>query len=327
MASRTLSRTAPQGPSPFALPDRKPLAPVKFADPLVTADGSPRAVVGLARLETLWLNTGTLCNLACASCYIESSPTNDALAYLSLAEAERFLSELSAPIEIGFTGGEPFMNPAIIALLEGALERGHRVLVLSNAMRPMRRHEAALTALRQRFGAALTLRVSIDHHTQEVHEAERGPGSWQPMIEGLQWLSANGFSLAAAGRALAGEGEGAARAAYAALFAAEGIAIDAADPARLVIFPEMDAGADVPEITEACWGILHKSPADVMCSTSRMVVRRKGEAQARVVACTLLPYDPQFDLGATLAEAARPVPLNHPHCARFCVLGGASCSA
>ena len=30
--------------------------------------------------------------------------------------------------------------------------------------------------------------------------------------------------------------------------------------------------------------------------------------------------------GATLAEAARPVALNHPHCAKFCVLGGAACS-
>ena len=45
--------------------------------------------------------------------------------------------------------------------------------------------------------------------------------------------------------------------------------------------------------------------------------------------CTLLdvPYDAQFELGPTLQDAARPVPLNHPHCARFCVLGGASCSA
>lgn len=327
MTARSLSRSAPQGPSPFALPDRQPLAPAKFADPLVTADGSPRAAVALERLDTLWLNTGTLCNLACASCYIESSPTNDALAYLTLDEAVRFLDQLDGPGEIGFTGGEPFMNPAIMAMLEASLQRGHRVLVLTNAMRPMRRHEVGLLGLQQRFGAALTLRVSIDHHTREVHEGERGPGSWQPMIEGLEWLSAHGFSLAAAGRALAGEDPAAARAAYGVLFAAHGIAIDAHDPARLVIFPEMDAAADVPEITEACWGILHKRPADVMCATSRMVVRRKGEGEARVVACTLLPYDPQFDLGATLAEAARPVPLNHPHCARFCVLGGASCSA
>jgi len=63
-----------------------------------------------------------------------------------------------------------------------------------------------------------------------------------------------------------------------------------------------------------------------MCATSRMVVKRKGAERPAVVACTLLPYDPQFELGATLGEALRPVALNHPHCARFCVLGGASCT-
>jgi len=64
-----------------------------------------------------------------------------------------------------------------------------------------------------------------------------------------------------------------------------------------------------------------------MCASSRMVVKRKGEAGPRVAACTLLPYDKGFDMGGTLAEASRSVSLNHPHCARFCVLGGASCSA
>jgi len=65
----------------------------------------------------------------------------------------------------------------------------------------------------------------------------------------------------------------------------------------------MDARVDVPEITTACWDILGKSPADVMCASSRMVVKRRGAAAPAVVACTLTPYDPQFELGATLAEA------------------------
>jgi len=55
-------------------------------------------------------------------------------------------------------------------------------------------------------------------------------------------------------------------------------------------------------------------------------VRRQGAAAAAVVACTLLPYDARFELGGTLAEASGEVALNHPHCARFCVLGGASCA-
>lgn len=63
-----------------------------------------------------------------------------------------------------------------------------------------------------------------------------------------------------------------------------------------------------------------------MCASARMIVKRKGALQPTVVACTLLPYDSAFELGATLADATRPVKLNHRYCARFCVLGGASCS-
>ena len=123
-----------------------------------------------------------------------------------------------------------------------------------------------------------------------------------------------------------GEDDAAERAGFARLFAEHAIPVDAHDPAALVLFPEMDAGVDVPEITASCWGILGKSPDDVMCATSRMVVKRKDAAHPAVVSCTLLPYDAAFEMGATLAEAARAVPLNHPHCAKFCVLGGASCS-
>jgi hypothetical protein len=290
---------------------------------LVTAKGERRAHVALGRLETLWINTGTLCNLACKSCYIESSPTNDALVYLTLAEAEAYFDEAEwmGTREIGFTGGEPFMNRDMIAMMRSALARGFEVLVLTNAMRPMRRFEEALKGLVVDHGERLTMRVSLDHHSPAVHEAERGPGSWDKAAGGLQWLSANGFRLAVAGRQLAGESEAEARAGYDRLFAALGVRVNAG----LVLFPPMDASADVPEITEACWGILKLSPAAMMCASSRMVVKRKGAPRPHVVACTLLPYDDQFALGDRLADAAPQVMLNHPHCARFCVLGGASC--
>jgi uncharacterized Fe-S cluster-containing radical SAM superfamily protein len=315
--------------SPFALADVSPLDPVKFRDPDITAKGEPRGVVAMTQLDTLWFNTGTLCNLACKSCYIESSPTNDALVYLGLSDVAAYLDEIAREKlptrEIAFTGGEPFMNREIMGMLELCLRRGFEALVLTNAMRPMRRFEVPLLALPDR--ARLTLRVSLDHYTKTIHEAERGPDTWDKALEGLQWLSSHGFKLAVAGRHLASESDAAARAGYAALFLLLGVAINADDPAALVLFPEMDAVADVPEITTACWGILSVSPENIMCASSRMVVKRRGEPAARVAACTLLPYDPQFDMGATLVEAARAVKLNHPHCARFCVLGGASCSA
>jgi hypothetical protein len=304
----------------------------KFDDPFVTQTGETRASVSLSALRTLWFNTGTLCNLTCANCYIESSPTNDRLVYLTPAEVTDYLDEIARgghpTEEIGFTGGEPFMNPDILDHLRDSLSRGYRVLVLTNAMRPMLKCQAGLGALKAEFGAKLSLRISIDHYTATRHDAERGAGSWTRMMAGFLWLSQNGFHLTIAGRTRWGESDGELRAGYAALFALHGVALDAQNPEHLVLFPEMDAASDVAEITSACWGILGVNPNNMMCATSRMVIRRKGAARPTVVACTLLPYAPEFELGRTLGEATRrTVSLNHPHCARFCVLGGGACSA
>jgi hypothetical protein len=219
------------------------------------------------------------------------------------------------------------MNRDLLPMLENALGRGFQALVLTNAMRPMMKLAAPLLALHQAHPGRLTLRVSLDHWGPDLHERERGPGSWAPAVEGLDWLCANGFAPHVASRLMWGESDAEARAGFRALFAARGWAIAADDPAALVLFPEMDARLDVPEITTACWGILHKSPDSLMCASARMLVKRKGAAAPALVACTLLPYDRQFDTGPSLEAALKPVRLNHPHCAKFCVLGGGSCKA
>ncbi len=304
----------------------------KFENPTITADGKTRASVALSDPRTLWFNTGTLCNITCTNCYIESSPTNDRLVYISRDEVAGYLDQIETrgwPVEeIGFTGGEPFMNPQIIAMMGDALARGYRVLVLTNAMRPMMRPrlQAGLRDLVARFGERLVLRVSLDHYLADRHDAMRGKGAYRRTIEGMEWLRDNGIRMDVAGRSLWEESEAEARAGYGALFARLGIDIDAHDPSRLVLFPEMDETVDVPEITTACWNILGKSPESVMCASARMVVKRRGADRPVVLACTLLAYDPRFELGETLAESERAVFLNHRHCAKFCVLGGASCS-
>jgi sulfatase maturation enzyme AslB (radical SAM superfamily) len=316
-----------------------PLA--KFTDPDWTAKREPRATVALDRLDTLWINTGTLCNITCQNCYIESSPSNDRLVYITAAEVAAYLDEIGAhklgTREIAFTGGEPFMNPQLLAMLEHALSRGFEVLVLTNAMQPMLRPKTkhGLMALRDRFGAKLKMRVSLDHHTAALHEAERGARTWAKTITGLDWLARSGFAVAIAGRTCWNESEQDSRAGYARLIAEKAWPIDAQSGTQLVLLPEMDGGHDVPEITTRCWAILDKRPGDMMCATSRMVIKRQGAERPSVVPCTLIPYDHAFEMGATLADAARAqggmfadgaVKLCHPHCSKFCVLGGGSCS-
>ncbi|MGI9416009.1 MAG: radical SAM protein [Hyphomicrobiales bacterium] len=327
--------------SPQGQPSARPLSPEKFDNPDFTAKGEPRARVGLSHLTTLWINTGTLCNIECAHCYIESSPTNDRLVYFSAEDAAGLFDEIAelntGTTEIGFTGGEPFMNPDMLAMAGDALGRGFEVLILTNAMQPMQRPriKQGLLALGEDYGERLRIRVSLDHYARALHEFERGAGTWQTTIDGLDWLAQNGFHLSVGGRTCWQESEADARKGYARLFAERCYPVDANDPSRLVLLPEMDETADVPEITEACWGILGVDPAEMMCATSRMAVKRKGEETPVVLPCTLLPFDTAFEMGATLAQSLAAdggmfdkgeVKLNHPHCAKFCVLGGGSCS-
>jgi len=305
----------------------------KFSDPALTARGEPRASVAFGELKTLWVNTGTLCNITCARCYIESSPTNDSLVYFTEADFAPFLDEVAVladtPIVIGFTGGEPFLNPQIIELLDMALARGHRVLVLTNAMRPMMRPRMrdGLCALKATYGDRIALRISLDHYDADRHDEERGLGSFAATLEGIDWLAQAGFALSLAGRTLWAGDEPEMRAGFARLIAARGWRIDSSSAEQLVLFPEMDETAEVPEISDACWGILKVAPAAMMCASARMVVKRKGADAPSVIACTLLPYDPRFELATRLADSLGPVALSHPHCAKFCVLGGGICSA
>src|SRR5262249_9486992 len=134
---------------------------------------------------------------------------------------------------IGFTGGEPFMNPALPAMLDDVLSRGFEAIVLTNAMKPMHHKKRALLVLRARHGDRLTLRVSLDHYGAAVHELERGKRSWGPTIDGLKWLAENGFRINVASRYLSGESEAAIRDGFGRLFAELGVPLDADDPVSL----------------------------------------------------------------------------------------------
>lgn len=300
---------------------------MKFNDLTLTANGKARAFIEAKQLKTLWFNTGTLCNLTCKNCYIESSPTNDRLSYLSFDEYLSFIYEAKEQnfnlTEIGFTGGEPFLNKDFPKMLNNAAQQNVDVLVLTNAMKPMLNKKSELLNIPKE---RLTFRVSIDHVDPKKHEAIRGQNSYEPMIEGLKWLRDNDFKMSLATRLMWGDSEEQTRKDFNAFILKHDLPIDANSTKDLVTFTEMDVKQDTPEITTECWTILNKNPESIMCSSSRMIVKKKGNEKPSVIACTLLPYDEAFDLGSTLKQSMQRIYLNHPHCSKFCVLGGSSCS-
>ena len=310
-----------------------PINNKKFQDPNYTLNGDVRATVSFKKFKTLWFNLGSQCNIECKNCYIKSSPQADHFVYLKPNDILPYLDEIDLisrdRIEIGFTGGEPYLNPDAIELAEVVLERGHKLLVLTNAMRPMMRPKVqkGLLSLKQKYGNRLTLRVSLDHYTDIGHDKERGKGSYRIAIDGINWLNENSFNINIAGRSEFSEGEDEAIQGYHKLIKRSKWKINLDNREALILFPEMDEKIDVPEISKNCWNILNVNPENMMCATSRMVVRRKHETTPSVLACTLLWDDTQFETGKILKDSLKPVKLNHPHCSKFCVLGGASCSA
>ena len=299
----------------------------KFKNQKVTADGSNRAFIEARNIKTLWFNTGTLCNIECKNCYIESSPKNDSLAYLTFEEVKSFIDEAIdknlGTNEIGFTGGEPFMNKDIMKMIDYSLNKNFKVLVLSNAMKPMLNRTKELIKLNH---SNLTIRVSIDHYEKEKHEEIRGKNTYDVMLQGLKWLNENNFNYTLATRLLWNEKEEDLRKNFGTFIKNNNLRLDINSPKELVTFAEMDEKIDTPEITTSCWDILNKDPNNIMCSWSRMVVRKKNSKNPSVIACTLLPYADEFDLGDTLTNSLQKIYLNHKHCSKFCVLGGSSCS-
>ena len=287
----------------------------KFENKLLTSDNKARAFIQAKKIQTLWFNTGTLCNLTCKNCYIESSPKNDRLAYLSFEEFKTFVNESiqneMGTKEIGFTGGEPFMNKDVFKMIKYALDNDFKTLVLTNAMKPMMNNKNQLFKLNH---LNLTIRVSIDHFTKHKHEQIRGPNSWEPMIEGLKWLSENKFNFCLATRLMWNEDEVTTRKNFKNFVKQYNLDLNTENKSQLVTFAEMDEKKDTPEITTECWDILNKNPDEVMCSNSRMIVKKKGDEKPSVIACTLLPYISEFNLGNSLKESMKKIYLNHPHC-------------
>ncbi len=302
----------------------------KFQKKKITAKGEERAYVDFLEYKNLWFNTGTLCNLECQNCYIESSPRNDRLAFLNKNDVTPYLKELKElkgnVDTLGFTGGEPFLNPNMIDILQEVFKFQYKALILTNGVKVIQRLSNQLIALNQEFPNQLKLRISLDHYTQEIHERERGDKTFQKALDSLAWLFKEGFQVSLAGRSLIDKPLEKAQKGYQELLTRSGIHLKLTKE-NFVIFPEMASNNDVPEITTQCFDILNVKPENQMCASERMIIKKKGDQQTSIMSCTLLAYDDQFFTGHTLKESQKRVYLNHKFCAEFCILGGASCSS
>ncbi len=292
---------------------------------LFTADGQPRGYIDAIGLRELWFHTGTNCNLACPFCLEGSKPGDRRLEFLSLEDVRPYMD---AAVHLGverfaFTGGEPFVNPSMLSILDYALE--HKpCLVLTNGTKPLHRRLKQLAAFRNKPHRVM-FRVSLDYPDAARHDAGRGQGQFELALDGLVKLQNLGFDVSVARLRSEGEDPAAVDDQFRDLFRRYGLP----ETVPIVSFPDFlppYSAGNAPAITEDCMR-RYTTPQQrrrFMCAYLRMVLKKNG--RVRVYACTLVDDDEAFDLGDNLAEAVRTrVRLKHHRCFA-CFKYGASCS-
>lgn len=287
-------------------------------------DGSQAATVALNGLDELWFQVaGTRCNLACEHCFISCSPHNDSFGFLSLQAVEQVLEESVAwgVREYYFTGGEPFLNPDLVEMLERTLCHGPAT-VLTNATVLKRSWLTRLRDAEEQGPYSLEFRVSIDGPDPETNDPIRGAGTFERAMQGVELLVAHEIlPIITMARTWPDHRDEEVLGRFCDVLRARGCTRP-----RLKVLPRLKLGAEVQR-TEGYQDWERVTPAmlegfdasQLICSHSRTIT------DAGVFVCPILIDHPGARLGATLAEADVAFPLDQGACST-CYQYGAICT-
>jgi MoaA/NifB/PqqE/SkfB family radical SAM enzyme len=303
---------------PNPLPNSLPLIQVP-----TPAHLAPR--VYLERLDHLWFQlAGTRCNLTCTHCFISCSPSNHAFAFL---DYDAVIASLEKSRRLGvkeyyFTGGEPFMHPRVLDILEATLAIGPAT-VLTNGTLFREKTVERLRELRDASIYSLELRVSIDGPDAASNDRVRGAGAFDRAMAGVRRVVQAGFLPIVTMAQTWDDAE--AQDVYQRMRRAL-IDLGYARP-RVKLLPSLKLGAEAlrdrgyrddervtPEMMNGY------DAGQLLCAYSRIVTDRG------VHVCPILIEQPDSVLAPTLEAAARAdYPLRHQAC-YTCWLHGAICS-
>ncbi len=289
---------------------------------MTTAPSFPS--VALDCLDNLWFQVaGTLCNLTCNHCFISCSPKNHTLGFLDFETVKRVLAE-SRPLgvkEYYFTGGEPFMNNELPAMLEETLRYGPASVLTNATLLPEKIVNRIAKAERESL-YSLELRVSLDGFSPETNDPIRGEGTFERAMQGVEFLVGNGFlPIITAMRSWRLEEEEEVIGKFTTMLKSRGY-----DRPRLKLLPSLKIGqeamrtagyTDLDWLTDEMMEGYDKS--QLLCTNSR-IVTDKG-----VHVCPILVDQAGSNMGATLAESTKDFPLAYQAC-MTCYAYGSICS-
>ena len=143
-------------------------------------------------LETVQVNVGKLCDLACRHCHVEAGPRRTEV--MQWATMERLIELLAAAPEVhtvDITGGAPELNPHFRALVGETRKLGKKVIDRCNLTVLFR--EGQQDTARFLADQGVTIVASLPCYTRGNVEKQRGLHVFNPSIKALQMLNALGY--------------------------------------------------------------------------------------------------------------------------------------
>ncbi len=151
--------------------------------------GSLRAI----SIDTLQVNLGLRCNLACRHCHLESSPARTEEMQWPTMESVLAAASALGVSTLDLTGGSPELNPHFKRFVRRARAQGHSVLVRTNLSILEEEEFADMpTFLREQ---EVRIVASLPCYLEENVDRQRGPGTYQTNIAALLRLNAHGFGV------------------------------------------------------------------------------------------------------------------------------------
>lgn len=281
--------------------------------------------VPLTGLDTLWLQVGgTLCNLACTHCFISCHPENHNIPMMTLQQVERVLTESESlgTKDYYITGGEVFLNPEIMEILDAILKRGP-LAILTNGTTLTPSRVKQLIEIRERRKHSMSFRVSMDSINEKENDAVRGEGSSRLTMAGIRNLATAGFSThLTLVRSWEEDDDPVMEQKVIAFLKNLGVPDPQAKFLPGFLLGELEktgrAYHENERVTEQCfdnWPI-----TNLQCASSRMAT-----AQG-VYVCPILVEEPSAKMGDTLSDTLRPYPLDHSAC-YTCRISGMTCKS
>lgn len=290
------------------------------------ATAPPFPTLNFKRLDTLWLQvTGTLCNLACLHCFISCGPKNDSHAFMTIEQVREALAtaKKQGVKEYYYTGGEPFMHPEIMRMIEETLAQGP-LTILTNGILIDEEMAAWLAQTFRTSRYNFDLRVSLDGTTRKENDAIRGRGTFEKILSAVDRLVAAGLNpvitVTTCHAELGGE-EGRQR--FIDLLRERGLSqprLKFLAPFKIGREERRHGGEGAYRPSERLYveDVPDPDTDHLQCDSCRMVTA-KG-----VWPCPILIEAPEARMGDTLEDANHAIKLDHPAC-YTCHVEGISC--